>query len=278
MTQRLFVYGSLGPGRPNEHVLSAIGGTWEEASVRGYLKPQGWGAEIGYPLIIKPRDGAGAAGTSRVDDDAALAQLCAALRGDEYCAIDTEFIRESTYYPVLALIQIASEKRQACIDPLAITDFAPLAELLVDPELLKVFHSPSQDLEILYQKFGEVPRPIFDTQLAAAVLGLNHQASYAELVKQFTGVPVVTCCRSSVTPSITPETLLLELWIATVSTVMLESAAAINSLPGSSRPRLVPSLIVNALARPVSSARTINRYALPSYRIEAAMPTHCGHG
>ena len=52
MTQRLFVYGTLSPGRPNEHVLSAIGGTWEEASVIGYLKPQGWGAEMGYPGII----------------------------------------------------------------------------------------------------------------------------------------------------------------------------------------------------------------------------------
>ena len=123
-----------------------------------------------------------------IDNDAALAQFCAALRGDGYCAIDTEFIRESTYYPVLALIQVASEKRRACIDPLAVTDFAPLAALLVDANLLKVFHSPSQDLEILYQMFGEVPRPIFDTQLAAAVLGLNHQASYAELVQQFTGV------------------------------------------------------------------------------------------
>ncbi len=123
-----------------------------------------------------------------IDSDTALAQFCSALRGDGYCAIDTEFIRESTYYPVLALIQVASEERRACIDPLAIDDFAPLAALLVDNDLLKVFHSPSQDLEILYQKFGQVPRPIFDTQLAAAVLGLNHQASYADLVEQFTGV------------------------------------------------------------------------------------------
>ena len=52
MTQRLFVYGTLGPGRPNEHVLNAIGGTWEKASVSGYLKPQGWGAEMGYPGIV----------------------------------------------------------------------------------------------------------------------------------------------------------------------------------------------------------------------------------
>jgi len=57
MTQRLFVYGTLGPGGPNEHVLSAIGGTWEEASVNGYLKQQGWGAEMGYPGIVLDNTG-----------------------------------------------------------------------------------------------------------------------------------------------------------------------------------------------------------------------------
>ncbi len=57
MTQLLFVYGTLGPGRPNEHVLSAIGGTWEEGSVSGYLKPQGWGTEMGYPGIVLDNEG-----------------------------------------------------------------------------------------------------------------------------------------------------------------------------------------------------------------------------
>ncbi|MDH3389319.1 MAG: ribonuclease D [Gammaproteobacteria bacterium] len=123
-----------------------------------------------------------------IDSDAGLAQFCRALGGAECCAIDTEFIRESTYYPELALIQIASDELLACIDPLAIDDFTPLAGLLVNDKLLKVFHSSSQDLEILYQKFGEVPCPVFDTQLAAAVLGYNHQVSYADLVQQVTGV------------------------------------------------------------------------------------------
>ena len=122
-----------------------------------------------------------------IDSDTGLARFCAGLGEAGYCAIDTEFIRESTYYPELALIQIASANRLACIDPLAINDFAPLSELLVKQDLLKVFHSSSQDLEILCQKFGAVPSPVFDTQLAAAVLGYNHQISYAELVQQLTG-------------------------------------------------------------------------------------------
>jgi ribonuclease D len=123
-----------------------------------------------------------------IDSNAGLARFCAGIGEATYCVVDTEFIRESTYYPELALIQIASGDQLACIDPLAITEFAPLAELLVKPDLLKVFHSPSQDLEILYQKFGSVPTPVFDTQLAAAVLGYNHQISYADLVQQITGV------------------------------------------------------------------------------------------
>lgn len=123
-----------------------------------------------------------------IDTDAGLAKLCEALAGAECCAIDTEFIRESTYYPELALIQVASETQLACIDPLAIDDFTPFANLLTKNSLLKVFHSCSQDLEILYQRFEQVPVPVFDTQLAAAVLGYNHQVSYAELVQQVTGV------------------------------------------------------------------------------------------
>jgi len=123
-----------------------------------------------------------------IDSNEMLARFCAGLAAASYCVIDTEFIRESTYYPELALIQIASGDRLACIDPLAISEFSPLAGLLVKESLLKVFHSSSQDLEILYQKFGRVPTPVFDTQLAAAVLGYNQQISYADLVQQITGV------------------------------------------------------------------------------------------
>ncbi len=117
-----------------------------------------------------------------------LEHACAELAGDAVCAVDTEFMRESTYYPELALIQLASESRLVCIDPLALDDLSPLAALFADAGVVKVFHSPSQDLEILYQKFGSVPAPLFDTQLAAAVLGYNHQVSYAELVRDVLGV------------------------------------------------------------------------------------------
>ena len=123
-----------------------------------------------------------------IDDDAALAEFCAALGDAEFCAIDTEFVRESTYYAELALIQVGSGAHMGCIDPLAITDFAPLVALLQNAGLVKVFHSCSQDLEILFHKFGSVPAPVFDTQLAAAVLGYNHQISYAELVHRICGV------------------------------------------------------------------------------------------
>ncbi len=123
-----------------------------------------------------------------IDNDATLAEFCARLGEASFCAIDTEFIRESTYYAELALIQVGCDGHFGCIDPLAIEDFTPFVELLAKPELLKVFHSCTQDLEILYQKFGAVPTPVFDTQLAASVLGYNHQISYADLVQQICGV------------------------------------------------------------------------------------------
>ncbi|MDH5353842.1 MAG: ribonuclease D [Gammaproteobacteria bacterium] len=122
-----------------------------------------------------------------IETDDQLASFCQQLASESYCAVDTEFVREKTYYPLLSLIQISGEQHMACIDPFAITDFEPLRQLFQKPELLKVFHSPSQDLEILYQHFGEVPTPVFDTQLAAAVLGYQHQISYADLVFEVTG-------------------------------------------------------------------------------------------
>ena len=123
-----------------------------------------------------------------IDSNEQLADFCGRIKDAGYCAIDTEFVREKTYYPILSLIQIASEKHMACIDPLVIDDFDPLVSMIQDPNLTKVFHSPSQDLEILYQQFSIMPQPIFDTQLAAAVLGYDYQIGYADMVHQIIGV------------------------------------------------------------------------------------------
>ncbi len=123
-----------------------------------------------------------------IDSHQKLADFCTSIEAADYCAIDTEFVREKTYYPVLALIQIATEQHMGCIDPLAFDDFEPLKKILQKPDLIKVFHSSSQDLEILFQSYNQIPTPVFDTQLAAAVLGYSHQISYADLVQNVTEV------------------------------------------------------------------------------------------
>lgn len=119
-----------------------------------------------------------------IDSDQALAEFCSSIQHCQYCALDTEFLREKTYYPLLALIQLATEDAQACIDPLAIKDFSPLIELFHTPSMLKILHSPSQDLELFYFNFKALPSPIFDTQIAAAVLGFANQIGYADLVSR----------------------------------------------------------------------------------------------
>jgi ribonuclease D len=105
-----------------------------------------------------------------------------------WVSLDTEFLREKTYYAKLCLIQIETDQGlRACIDPLAVEDLSPLAELLNDPLITKVFHAAHQDLEILLQITGTVPAPIFDTQTAASVLGLGDHIAYARLIEQMTG-------------------------------------------------------------------------------------------
>lgn len=123
-----------------------------------------------------------------INSDQALAEFCTSIQHCQYCALDTEFIREKTYYPLLALIQLATENAQACIDPLKIKDFSPLVALLTNPGMLKILHSPSQDLELFHYNFNTLPTPIFDTQVAAAVLGFANQIGYADLVARVCGV------------------------------------------------------------------------------------------
>ena len=121
-------------------------------------------------------------------DQPALTDFCARLRGVAWIALDTEFIREQTFYPQLCLIQIASEDQIACIDPLALPSLDPLLDLLYDPAITKVLHAAHQDLELFFHLRGAVPAPVFDTQLAALALGQGYQTSYAALVQQLLGV------------------------------------------------------------------------------------------
>ena len=119
-----------------------------------------------------------------IDSNQALEAFCEKIQGCQFCALDTEFIREKTYFPLLALIQLATETHQACIDPIAVSDFSPLVKLFHNSQMIKILHAPSQDLELFYQQFDALPSPIFDTQLAAAVLGYANQIGYADLVNR----------------------------------------------------------------------------------------------
>lgn len=104
------------------------------------------------------------------------------LAGHSLLAVDTEFFRETTYYPQLGLVQLATSEQVACIDPLAFDARDSLATCLLDKSITKVFHSCSQDMEVLLHYLGELPCPLVDTQIAAAMLGEKDQISYAEMV------------------------------------------------------------------------------------------------
>ena len=125
-----------------------------------------------------------------ITDTATLTELCARLAKSPYVAVDTEFMRENTYWPELCLVQIADENEAAAIDPLAPNiDLTPLLKLLVDNEdVLKVVHAGGQDLEIVYNLTQRTPHPLFDTQIAAMALGMGEQVGYSNLVESMTGV------------------------------------------------------------------------------------------
>lgn len=124
-----------------------------------------------------------------IDDDSQLkAFVKRCCTTSPYMAIDTEFLREKTYYARLCLIQVAIEGEVAIIDPFAIKDITLLNDALTSPDVVKIFHASSQDIEILYHETGVVPRPVFDTQVAAALLGKSQQASYSSLVSSYCSV------------------------------------------------------------------------------------------
>jgi ribonuclease D len=125
-----------------------------------------------------------------ISDSATLAALCARLARSPFVAVDTEFMRENSYWPDLCLIQIADANEAAAIDPKAKgIDMKPLLDLLVEnDEVLKVFHAGGQDLEIVHNLTAKTPYPLFDTQVAAMALGMGEQVGYSNLVESMLGV------------------------------------------------------------------------------------------
>jgi ribonuclease D len=125
-----------------------------------------------------------------ITDSKQLAEFCARLSKSEFVAVDTEFMRENTYYPELCLVQLANEQEAAAIDPKAEgLDMTPMLELICNNEqILKVFHAGGQDIEIFYNLTGKTPHPLFDTQIAAMALGQGEQIGYSNLVDLWLGI------------------------------------------------------------------------------------------
>ena len=127
-----------------------------------------------------------------ITTSAALAELCGRLSESQFVTVDTEFMRENTYWPELCLIQIANEHEAAAIDPLAPElDLTPLLDLLTANEnVLKVFHAGSQDVEIIYNMTGRTPHPIFDTQIAMMAVSQSEQIGYSNMVESWLGLSI----------------------------------------------------------------------------------------
>ena len=116
-----------------------------------------------------------------------LKEFCDNLQSAEVLVVDTEFVRERTYFHRIGLIQVGGGEHFAAIDPIALPDMTPLLELLKDPKKIKVFHAARQDLEILVRLCGQVIPPVFDTQIAAALVGWGTQISFAKIVHKALG-------------------------------------------------------------------------------------------
>ena len=122
----------------------------------------------------------------------ALADICERLAQGEFVAVDTEFMRENTYWPELCLVQIGNEEEAAAVDPLAEgIDLKPLLDLMCENEdVLKIFHAGGQDLEIIVNMTGKTPHPVFDTQIAMMAISQSEQIGYANLVDHWLGITV----------------------------------------------------------------------------------------
>ncbi|HHF0473726.1 TPA: ribonuclease D [Haemophilus influenzae] len=125
-----------------------------------------------------------------IADNATLLEVCNLARQKSAVALDTEFMRVSTYFPKLGLIQLYDGERVSLIDPLAITDFSPFVALLSNPKVLKILHSCSEDLLVFLQEFDQLPRPMIDTQIMARFIGLGASAGLAKLAQQYLNVEI----------------------------------------------------------------------------------------
>ena len=123
-----------------------------------------------------------------IDNDEKLQELCKSIKDAPLLILDTEFIREKTYRAKLCLIQIATDDIVACIDPIALNDITPLMDIINDKNKLKILHAARQDYEIFYDLNKQLPQPLFDSQLAASLLGYGEQIGYASLVNKILGV------------------------------------------------------------------------------------------
>ncbi|BBK41744.1 ribonuclease D [Allostella vacuolata] len=126
-----------------------------------------------------------------IADTESLLAFCQRQAGTDYVAVDTEFMRDKTYWPQLCLVQVAGPQEAVAIDPLAPgMDLAPLLDLLYDERIVKVFHAARQDIEIFFHLTGRIPEPLFDTQVAAMVCGFGEAVSYENLATKLAGARI----------------------------------------------------------------------------------------
>ena len=125
-----------------------------------------------------------------ITDNTSLLEICNLAQQQSEVALDTEFMRVSTYFPKLGLIQLYDGERVSLIDPLAITDFSPFVALLSNSKVLKILHSCSEDLLVFLQEFDQLPHPMIDTQIMARFLGLGTSAGLAKLAQQYLNVEI----------------------------------------------------------------------------------------
>ena len=123
-----------------------------------------------------------------VDDNEKLQQLCDSIKDAPLLILDTEFIREKTYRAKLCLLQIATDDIVACVDPIALSDISALMDIINDKTKIKVLHAARQDYEIFFDLTNQLPQPLFDSQLAASLLGYGEQVGYGSLVQKVLGV------------------------------------------------------------------------------------------